>query len=31
MKVYVLQKGQYSDRHVIGVTDDKKKAKKYVT
>ena len=28
MKVYVLQKGQYSDRHVIGVTDDKRKAKK---
>ena len=28
MKVYVMEYGQYSDRHVIGVTDDKKKARK---
>lgn len=26
MKIYVMQKGQYSDRHVIGVTDNKDKA-----
>lgn len=28
MKVYVIEKGQYSDRHVIGVVEDKDKAKK---
>lgn len=28
MKVYVLEKGQYSDRHIIGVVDSKEKAEK---
>ena len=28
MKIYVIQKGQYSDRHVIGITDNKKKAER---
>ena len=28
MRVYVIEKGVYSDRHVIGVTDDRKTAKK---
>lgn len=28
MKIYVVEQGQYSDRHIIGVTDDKKKAEK---
>lgn len=28
MKVYVLEKGQYSDRHVIGVVDSREKAEK---
>lgn len=28
MKIYVIQKGEYSDRHIVGVTDDKNKAKK---
>lgn len=27
MKVYVIEKGEYSDRHVIGVTLDEEKAK----
>ena len=27
MKVYVVEKGEYSDRHVIGVTLDEEKAK----
>ena len=26
MKVYVIQKGEYSGRHIIGVTDSKEKA-----
>ena len=26
MKIYVIQKGEYSDKHIIGVTDDKCKA-----
>ena len=28
MKVYVLEKGRYSDRHIIGVVDSKEKAEK---
>ena len=28
MKVYVIEKGEYSGRHVIGVTDSKEKAKR---
>lgn len=27
MLVYVIETGQYSDRHVVGVTDNKEKAK----
>lgn len=27
MKVYVMQRGQYSDRHIVGVVDDEEKAK----
>ncbi len=28
MKVYVIEKGSYSDRHVVGVTETEKEAKK---
>lgn len=28
MKVYVIMKGEYSDRHVVGVTIDEEKAEK---
>ena len=28
MKIFVIERGTYSDRHIIGVTDDKKKAEK---
>lgn len=28
MKVYVIQKGKYADRHIIGVTTDKEEAEK---
>ena len=28
MKVYIIEKGAYSDRHVVGVTEAEEKAKK---